>query len=206
MKAGRFLPIGVLGLLLVLSLATLGVGYALWSDVLNISGIVHTGEVEAHLSLGDVIEHEAEGKDVAICTAQLQEGPLETDGDRGPDRVLVRIENGYPSFVCEVPIDVTNAGTIPIKVERPKLLNKFAQGVGGWESGEPVTAEMEGCWPEDEPLQLHPGESSDMEKYYPDCHIRIHIEQNAEENQNEWPNSYEFQGEFMAWQWNEDLP
>lgn len=199
MKARRFLPVGVLALLLVLALASVGVGYGLWSDVLRISGIVHTGEVNAHLSLGEIIEDEAEGKDVATCTAELQEGPLETDGDRGPDRVLVRIENGYPSYVCQVFVDVTNDGTIPIKVERPNLLSGFVQGVGGWMSGEPVTAEMEGCWAE--PLQLHPGESSDM--YYPECRIWLHIEQNAEENQNAWPNSYEFDAEFMAWQWNE---
>jgi len=196
MKARRFLPIGVLGLLLVLALASLGIGYALWSDVLQITGIVHTGEVEAHMSLGDVIEEEAEGKDVATCYAELREGPLETDGDRGPDRVFVRIDNGYPSYVCQVPIDVTNAGTIPIKVERPQLANIYNEGTGPWGSGAPVTAEMEGCWVE--PLQLHPGESSNMDKYYPNCRIWIHIEQNAAENA-----LYEFVGEFLAWQWNE---
>lgn len=46
MKKG-FLPTGVLFMLLVVALAAIGVGYALWSKVLYIEGTVETGSVDA---------------------------------------------------------------------------------------------------------------------------------------------------------------
>lgn len=43
----KSLPLGVLVMLLVLALASLGIGYGLWFKILHIDGTVHTGTVNA---------------------------------------------------------------------------------------------------------------------------------------------------------------
>ena len=50
MFKGKSLPVGTLFIVLVIMLALLGVGYALWSETLTISGTVSTGEVDVEFS------------------------------------------------------------------------------------------------------------------------------------------------------------
>ena len=50
MKRKKALPIGTIFMILVIALAFLGVGYALWSETLTISGTVSTGEVDVEFS------------------------------------------------------------------------------------------------------------------------------------------------------------
>jgi hypothetical protein len=191
-------------LMLIVALAGLGVAYGLWSDELEINGVVHTGIVDAHMTLGEVDQggwwynggdddHEFEEKDVAECYATLKPGPLLTTAydtiDTPPDKVDIEIKNGYPSFVCNVLVDVYNAGTIPVYVAPPSATN-----IWGVED-DAVSIELKDCW--QEPLQLHPGEDTDM--YYPECRVWLHVEQWAKEDYHD----YYFEGKFLAWQWNE---
>ena len=94
--------IGILALALVLALGSLGVGYALWSDVLYLEGTVQTGTVSADWSLegyGDI-----EGKDwVSYVDAYII-----------GDTLYVVVYNAYPSVTYWVDFDVTNTGSIPI--------------------------------------------------------------------------------------------
>ena len=46
MLTKKSLPVGTLFIILVIALALMGVGYALWSETLTISGTVNTGEVD----------------------------------------------------------------------------------------------------------------------------------------------------------------
>jgi hypothetical protein len=204
MLAKKSLPMTAIVVILILALASLGVSYGLWSDTLEINGVVHTGYVDAHMTLGEVDQGEyvpngtnddleVELKDVAECTAELKPGPLgdAPDYDTPPDKVDISITNGYPSFHCYVEIDVANAGTIPIKVKPPSATNVVNTG------GSNLTIETLACWTTD--LQLEPGE--DSVTAFPQCRVHIHIEQSATEKAD-----YYFEGQFLAYQWNETVP
>ncbi len=56
MSIRKKLPVGTMFLVLVIALAFLGVGYALWSETLTISGTVTTGEVDVEFSQHPVEE------------------------------------------------------------------------------------------------------------------------------------------------------
>jgi hypothetical protein len=202
----RLVPLFVL--LLIVALASLGVAYGLWSDELEINGVVHTGIVDAHMTLGEVDQGgywdndnnddmEFEGKDVGECEAYLVNGPILTTKydtiDTPPDKVEIMVYNGYPSFACYVEVDVENAGTIPIYVEPPKATNIQGPSLS-CPTCDDVTVRLLDCW--DEPFQLHPGE--DTATWFPNCRVYIHVEQPAKENAK-----YAFEGRFLAWQWNE---
>lgn len=100
--------IGILALVLVFVLGTLGVGYAMWDKTLFIDGTVNTGEVDAIFTTAECVEDpEAEGKDVGSCTLT----------GVGEQTLTITITNGYPCYGCTVNFTVDNIGTIPVKVE-----------------------------------------------------------------------------------------
>jgi hypothetical protein len=211
MKKRKVVSFSVMMLLILLALASLGVGYGLWSQTLFINGTVHTGEMDANLSLKEVDQTEdyndacpgggytigkdcdgdgqlnddmeAEGKDVAECTAAF----------RDPYTLEVTISNGYPSFNCFVLYDVHNTGTIPIHVYRPDYFY-----AGEYMGGAINTAELHvNGWPPicyDDGVQLHPGEEVV-------CALHIHVNQPAEEL-----STYTFQVKVFTRQWNEVIP
>ncbi|NPV08269.1 MAG: hypothetical protein HPY83_09970 [Anaerolineae bacterium] len=200
MAGSRFLPAGILGLVIVVALALMGVAYALWTDTLEVSGTVNTGEVEAVVILGEVDEGryvnngvnddlEAESRDVALCRATLGAGPLRGNpGDNGPDRLHMEIINAYPGYRCYVELGVANAGSIPIKVQPPATANVQ-------HPGEDVSVSLVDCWTED--LLLRPGQRSTGEDAYPTCRVYIAVGSSATES-----TAYSFEGRFTAYQWN----
>jgi hypothetical protein len=146
----------VLFMALIVALAMVGVGSALWFKVLNIDGVVQTGDVDAVLSFDGVREND-HGKDVGICDAGL-------NVDR--DRLSVVIENGYPSYECFVFFNVENTGSIPIHVYHPT-----------WTTLPPpeaVTFSLLDCYEED--TQLHRGDRPLV------CTLYLHVEQEAEQS------------------------
>lgn len=111
--------IGVLFLVLMVGMAAVGASYALWSKTITLTGTVATGAVgmewspfttndelgpDPYWGIGD----NSEGKDVASCTVAVD--------PNDPTKILVTIDNAYPYYSCTVTGDVTNTGTIPIKV------------------------------------------------------------------------------------------
>jgi hypothetical protein len=56
-------------------------------------------------------------KDVGICRAGLFSGPTPLPTDEN-DGLVIRIENGYPSYFCHVKADLHNFGTVPVKLQR----------------------------------------------------------------------------------------
>lgn len=203
MKARKTLPITTVLLILALALSTVGVGYGLWAKTLNIVGTVHTGKVDAALSVEEVDQlfdfndrcpngqysigidcdqdgflnddWEVEEKDIAECVAFL-------DKDN-PAKMYVEITEGYPSFNCFVRYDVTNTGTIPIKIHSPVYTNPHPDEIhfNGWP---PI------CYTND--TQLEEGE-----KAY--CNLHIHVEQPAAMN-----TTYTVGIEIFGHQWNEE--
>jgi hypothetical protein len=203
----KSLPMGAMVMLLILALATIGVGYGLWSEILTIKGIVKTGEVDVVLSLDEIDQGptmddngidedlEVDGNDVAECTGRLLPG-LNT--------LEIEITNGYPSYSCWVEFDVHNVGTIPVIVEQPAL---------GTVPDE-ITVEFLYCYtesgdsqtlPVNETPQLDPAEMQGSDPYAY-CWIHAHVEQEAEENAGlpGGPSAYTFQATVCAHQWNED--
>ncbi|MGI6208753.1 MAG: hypothetical protein ACOYEW_11160 [Anaerolineae bacterium] len=200
MAGSRFLPAGILGLVIVVALTLMGVAYALWTDTLDVSGTVNTGEVEAVVTFGEVDEGqyvnngtdddlEADGHDVGVCRAGLGAGPLRGNpGDNGPDRLLVEVSNAYPGYECFVELGVSNAGSIPIKVQPPAATNTK-------DPGDDVDVEFLDCWTED--LLLQPRQASTDADVHPTCRLHITVGSSATER-----TSYTFEGRFTAYQWN----
>lgn len=120
--------------LLVVMLAALGVGYALWFEDLKIHGEVTTGELDVQFSLYDPIEwfsnegnipieNVPESKfDTVNCSSAFVEynGLLdspESSGqppDDGPEVIQFSVEGMYPSYHCLLQFDITNTGTVPV--------------------------------------------------------------------------------------------
>lgn len=184
----KSLPLGVLVMLLVLALATLGLGYGLWSKILYINGTVATGNVDAELTLGKFGDTEVE-KDVGTCLAEL----LMIDGATQPNKIRVTVTNAYPSYECWVNFDVHSKGTIPVLVYRPIFDIRPPE--------KEVTFNMVECYAD--PTQLHKSEVA-----Y--CTLYIHVEQDALQNAGRGelgdPPAYAFEGTIEARQFNEPRP
>ncbi|MEW6650835.1 MAG: hypothetical protein AB1453_11685, partial [Chloroflexota bacterium] len=118
------LPFGVFAILLVVLLAGVGVAYGLWSESLTIDGTVHTGEVDVGLSKPIAFEwvevngkHQLEpkGKDpYAECAAVA----TSTDPSDGNETITVTVTGAYPSYHCAVKFDVTNLGSVPVRISQ----------------------------------------------------------------------------------------
>ena len=211
MKRG-LVPGGAVFMGLVVSLAFLGVGYGLWSDTLRISGAVSTGAVNAAFSLHELDEglkrgaangpadngvnedKEQSGLDTAECyvriAAQATDAPIAANDSAdevatalASDRLFVLIRNGYPSFNCYVDFDVHNAGSIPIKVQKPILSPFDAQA---------LTVEFESCY--ESGAEVPPGKEVL-------CTLHVHVERGAQPNS--W---YRFGATICAYQWNAEGP
>lgn len=175
----KSLPIGTLFIALVIMLALLGVGYALWSDILFIDGTVETGNVDAELSFhGNILEND-HGKDVGDCTASLSD-----QNQDGEDELHISVTDGYPSYECWVEFDVHSVGSVPIHIYQPDIV--------GAPPPDHVTVGIDGCYEND--TQLHEGDEAL-------CTIYIHVEQGAIQN-----HTYTFSAEVETRQFNEPRP
>jgi len=134
---------GLLVMALVMAMGAMGLGYAMWSETLTITGTVNTGEVEASFTgaftdddgtvdnvtkdvgdIGDVnTVYDAWGEDSS-------DDPTESaaNADRGDKDVAkstatgsgltgtVTITNGYPCYYTTAYFTIENSGTIPLDV------------------------------------------------------------------------------------------
>jgi hypothetical protein len=210
----KSLPLGAVVMLMILALATIGIGYGLWSKTLFIFGTVNTGNLDAFLSVEEVdqlydfnancpdgsgysIGQDCDGdgflnddwewleKDVAECVAELD--------DTDPQIMRVTITEAYPSYNCFIKWDVHNTGTIPMDVYGPAY---FYEGVLQGSAINVPELHVNG-WPPpcfaryDESFQLDPGE-----RIF--CNLHVHLNQPAEEK-----TTYEFEVRVWGRQWNE---
>ena len=211
MKRG-LVPGGAVFMGLIVSLAFLGVGYGLFADTLRISGAVNTGAVNAAFSVHEVDEglrrgapggpsdngvnedKEASGIDTAECYVRRQlaannaaipstDSVDEVSTSLASDILFVLIRNGYPSFNCYVDFDVHNAGSIPIKVQRPVLSPFDARA---------LSVEFTDCY--ENGSEVPPGKEVL-------CTLHVHVERGAQPNT--W---YRFGATICAYQWNADGP
>jgi hypothetical protein len=190
----KALPIGTIFIILVITLALLGVGYALWSETLTITGNVETGEVDVGLIVDPVeecvdvngelcVEEPTEKADAADCT--LEEDPLgDPDGD-GVSELVVSITGMYPSYHCKVSFKVESLGNVPVHVWLPEATGDIPE----W-----VATDFDECY--DNGVQLHQGEETDP------CTMDIHFSNEQAPEENSGP--YTFSWTILATQWNED--
>jgi hypothetical protein len=89
----------------MIALMVAGISFAMWTETINISGYVNTGEVDVSWSVGDGYDSEPEAKDVSSIS-----GTVSQDGNT----LTVTVSNAYPCIDYILPIDVSNTGTIPV--------------------------------------------------------------------------------------------
>lgn len=114
-------PLGLLVLALLLTLATAGIAFALWSKTLTVEGTISTGRLHGSWSFGicsefhpwppptppasPPVKGEVGGKDV---------GHTEIFVDPDDNNLMhLVIENGYPSYSVDCEVHYFNDGTIP---------------------------------------------------------------------------------------------
>ncbi len=93
--------IGLIALIVVLTLGIIGVGYAAWSQVLNISGNVSTGNLAATIGSN------------GSFTSSVGYATIVDGGSTATD-LIVTISNAAPGNVFTIPWKISNTGTIPV--------------------------------------------------------------------------------------------
>ncbi len=244
-----FLSVGLLLMGLMIALGALGVGFGLWSKVLTIDGTVNTGEVNAQFSLNEIDQGdpstsateplfwegdsncdtdalgnddcEIEGKDIGDCTAAKLPGL----SNPGSQLLEITVTSGYPSFNCWVQFDVSNNGSIPIRVHQPVigplptgLTVDLVSGFHGPTGADPLTHDSE-CYHGAGVLDLdvvspNPFDGTTGPSNHPQlepngtvfCVIRIHVDQDAPQGAGlvGGPPALTFQATICAHQWNEE--
>lgn len=111
----KSLPMGMIAIVMIISLAFMSLAYAHWTDQLQVDGTVTTGSLDAKF---DSISDNDNGLDPWMGTLPQDPknvgdcmGTISTDGDTA----TVTILNAYPSYSCEVTLTVKNTGTVPWK-------------------------------------------------------------------------------------------
>jgi hypothetical protein len=98
--------IAILVLALTVCLAGLGVGYALWSTTLTISGTVSTGRVNVDWSdHGEAVTGDSKGVSDIVCS--ILSG---TDNDG----LYVELSNAFPGVTYDCNLDIHGMGSIPV--------------------------------------------------------------------------------------------
>jgi hypothetical protein len=193
----KALPIGTIFIILVITLALLGVGYALWSETLTITGNVETGEVDVGIIADpavDVVEcvdvngvltcpEPAAKADAANCT--LEKNYSTDPDDNGVSELVVNVDGMYPSYHCMVSFTVKSLGNVPVHVWLPEASGEIPE----W-----VVTDFDECY--ENGFQLHQGEETGT------CTIDIHFSNEQAPEENSGP--YTFSWTILATQWNED--
>ena len=224
--------IAALFLVLTLVIAFSGIVYALWSETLYINAEIETGTVDADFDVAvcndqypnlDPSERGSWNyntmtwsgfrydKDVANCTVS----------GVGTKTLTVSIENAYPCYYSSVAFNITNTGTIPVKVKSIKL-TEISNKTHVWVDGVNFTAvNLVPCTTYyvdadagivstklssgtdfsihlSTPLNLYVQIDPDQEL---SGDLSVHIEQGAAEN-----SCYDFKIEIVVAQWNEVSP
>lgn len=77
------------------AVATMGLGFALWSESLSVAATVNTGELSVAFA-------NANTSDPEECEAAVV-----NDGD-----LQITLTNAYPGYSCEITTDIENSGTV----------------------------------------------------------------------------------------------
>lgn len=126
--------VALLCLAAVLSLSVMGFGFAKWSSTVGATVDAKTGSYKLAWVNNSMIQHDkgpdwhakqglvgvdvdSELKDVGSTSGSFED----TDKDGFLDRYNVTIDNAYPYYYNEISGKITNAGTIPLIIQKPTL-------------------------------------------------------------------------------------
>jgi hypothetical protein len=120
----RARPLGIAVVLLVVALATLGVAYGLWSEVLVIHSTVNTGTVHALWRTasssdrtGSLDQNLVDYPPGTVVDMTKDVGRLGCTIDAvDPEILNFTVYNGYPSYYADCEGEWINNGTIPVNV------------------------------------------------------------------------------------------
>lgn len=117
--------VGLISLVLVLALGTLGVGYAAWTDTLYISGTVTTGSVEWEFSgipgQGDAgldwnCFFDLDGGEWVLMDKDVASTTVAYEAGEEPHHMTVTIDNAYPYYGNHINFAVHGLGSIPLRI------------------------------------------------------------------------------------------
>lgn len=99
----------VLGLVLIIALAGLSVGYAYWTETLYINGTVATGNLSVAFA-DPITTSDSDGTDQygGSCSASVSNVGTENE------TLNIAVTNAYPGYYCTVNFNVKNDGSIPV--------------------------------------------------------------------------------------------
>ena len=174
----------IIALSLLVALAVVGVGYALWYEVIFIDGTVNTGDLDATVVVDGTYDTEPETKDFSYME-------LMPYGEQG---VYATIYNAYPCIDYYGYFAIQNTGTIPFHTDWHNVFfNELPVGatleilfLDTWDmDGDGVYYEPVEGW------QFHPGD-------YAWCLIHVHLDNDAEQGA-----TYSFASDLWVTQYNE---
>jgi hypothetical protein len=79
----------------------MGLGFALWSETLNVAAAVNTDNLDVAFADAVADDNEDGSHDDAQCTTAIDGGNLK-----------VTLTNAYPGYSCEIATKITNSGTV----------------------------------------------------------------------------------------------
>ena len=180
--------IGLLCLALVLALGSLGVGYALWSDVLYIQGSVDTGNLCWEWTTVTQVDPGPPPQVVYDYHANPGfTGPpyiFQGDKDVGwtsavvtdPKHITLHLYNVYPCYANEISLYTRNCGTVPLHFERVIFSSAYDTATIDWIALDyaPVSLDLTGDgnddiefkWGNHIGMQLHPNVNGPEQSFW----------------------------------------
>lgn len=117
--------IGLLALAIVLSLGLLGVGFANWTETLEIGqNPTETGELDVEFTECACSDNdEALGENGGTVECVLKDGSdIEPDGSPVDSSLAeITVKNAYPGYKASCDLTIRNNGTIPAKLKSVRL-------------------------------------------------------------------------------------
>jgi predicted ribosomally synthesized peptide with SipW-like signal peptide len=131
--------IGLLALTLIIALGALGIGYASWTDQINVTGTVNTGSVDLDVTSvsSTYVYKNLENEGIVISPTEIVDDDLlyvasAVGSMTNEKNVVVTFDNIFPigrKFVAD--FEATYNGTIPVKVQVADLAINWADDNDG---------------------------------------------------------------------------
>lgn len=110
-------------LLAVMAIGSLGLGYAYWSDALQVNGTVNTGTLDMRWAVG------ATQPDNDGSSGPLNVGSCSTSGNSGKTLSVV-LNNAYPGYSCTVTASIVQNGSVPGQALAPSGISYDSSVLG----------------------------------------------------------------------------
>jgi hypothetical protein len=125
--------IGLIAIIVVLAFGIIGVGYAAWSQNINITSTVSVGSYVINIAQSPAATATNDAGSVGLTgTATITIGSVISTGSNAG--FSITIANGYPGLTLKVPYSVSNTGSVPAKISAVKIGTKGGT-LGSWNGG-----------------------------------------------------------------------